>query len=105
MISSTGNSRIKRIVQLREKSRERIRENVFLAEGIKMFEEAPAEHIKEIYIEEKLTEALTFQPLLDKLKMCRMRDIPIETVTEEVFRKISDTVSPQGILCVMERFS
>ncbi len=105
MISSTGNSRVKRIVQLREKSRERVKENVFLAEGIKMFEEAPAEYIKEIYIEEKLAEALTSRPLLEKLKMCRMRDVPIETVTEEVFRKISDTVSPQGILCVMERLS
>lgn len=105
MISSTGNSRVKRIVKLRENSRERIKENVFLAEGIKMFEEAPAEHIKEIYIEEKLVKDMALWSSGEKLNTCRIRGIPIETVTEEVFRKMSDTVSPQGILCVMERFS
>ena len=28
---------------------------------------------------------------------------PFETVSEEVFRKMSDTAAPQGILCVMRQ--
>lgn len=105
MISSTGNSRVKHIVQLREKSRERIKERVFIAEGIKMFEEAPADKIRELYIEEKLTQDARLETLFSKIEDCRTRGIFVETVTEEVFRKMSDTMSPQGILCVMERFS
>lgn len=105
MISSTGNSRIKRIALFNEKSRERVKENVFIAEGIKMFEEAPEDKIREIYIDEKLLEDGRFKPFAEKIEKCRSRDILVETVTEEVFRKISDTMAPQGILCVMERFS
>lgn len=105
MISSMGNGRIKRIVRLKEKNRERTRENVFLAEGMKMFEEAPIEKVKEIYIEEKRMKNVTSGPLFDKLEKCRVRGALIETVAEEVFQKMSDTISPQGILCVMESFS
>lgn len=112
MISSTANGRVKRIVQLREKSRERTRENVFIAEGIKMFEEAPAEKIKEIYIEEKLIcdrtglKSLPKQEeLRHKIEACKQAGILVEAVTEDVMRKMSDTQSPQGILCVLERFS
>lgn len=111
MIVSTANSRVKEIVRLREKSRERVRENVFLAEGIKMLEEAPAEKIKEIYLEETLLQEIAekedtdFRKLEQKLADCRQAGIRTEAVTREVFRKMSDTQSPQGVLCVMERFS
>lgn len=105
MITSTANSRVKRIVQLQEKSRARINENVFIAEGIKMFEEAPPDRILELYIEEKLYESVKNEKLFSKIKECFDKGIPVETVTEEVFEKMSDTRSPQGILCVLERFS
>ena len=39
MITSCANTKVKRIVSLQEKSRNRVKENVFIAEGIKMFEE------------------------------------------------------------------
>ena len=100
MITSTSNSRIKRLVQLQEKSRLREKENVFIAEGMKMFEEAPMERIKEIYIEDSGGRGAA-----DKLKTCEKKGIPVELVSAEVFKKISDTKSPQGILCVMERYS
>lgn len=112
MISSTANNRVKHVVQLREKSRERAKENVFLVEGIKMFEEAPAEKIKELYIEERLFDgcdgsglSAKYQELKDKTEACKQAGVPVEIVTEEVMRKMSDTQAPQGILCVMERFA
>lgn len=112
MISSTANSRVKRVVQLREKSRERTANNVFIVEGIKMFEEAPTDKIKEIYyIEEKLfgqdmqgnRERLS--GLKEKIQACARAGADVEMVTEEVLLKMSDTKSPQGILCVLEQFS
>lgn len=111
MISSTANSRVKRIVQLCQKGRERTREKVFLAEGVKMFEEAPAEKIKEVYVSERLfadKEGFQLLPKYEalgkKLEACGRLGIAVEMVTEEVLRKMSDTVSPQGILCVVEQF-
>ena len=109
MISSTANSRVKRVASLREKSRERTRENVFIVEGIKMFEEAPTDKIKEVYyMEEKLFGQGfddRFPGLKEKIQACARAGAAIETVTEEVLLKMSDTKSPQGILCVMEQFS
>lgn len=113
MITSSANAKVKRIVSLQEKSRNRVKENVFIAEGIKMFEEAPLSSIKEIYIEEHFAEQFLEEKLQetmhkregikDKLKSCKNAGTPIETVTEEIFAKMSDTRTPQGILCVLER--
>lgn len=102
MITSCANSKVKRIVALQEKSKNRLKENVFVAEGLKMFEEAPADKIKEIYVEEKLYEALN-PDLSARIAAYEGKGIPTEIVTKEVFAKMSDTQSPQGILCVMQR--
>ena len=102
MITSCANSKVKRIVALQEKSKNRLKENVFVAEGLKMFEEAPSDKIKEIYVEEKLYEALN-PDLRAQITAYEDKGIPTEIVTKEVFAKMSDTQSPQGILCVMER--
>lgn len=104
MIVSSANSRVKRIVQLQEKSRVRRKEKVFVAEGVKMFEEAPLERIQEIYIEETLEEG-GFLRTNEKIAECRKKGIIAETVSAEVFRKMSDTQTPQGILCVVEMHS
>lgn len=112
MISSTANSRVKRVAQLREKSRERTAQNVFIVEGIKMFEEAPTDKVKEVYyIEEKLFgkdgQSLDdrFPGLKEKIQACGRAGAVVETVTEEVLLKMSDTKSPQGILCVVEQLA
>lgn len=97
MISSMGNARVKRIVSLQEKSRERVRERVFVAEGKKMFLEAPVSWLREIYVSEDMEEA---GEISEKLAQCRQDGIEVETVSGEVFRKMSDTSAPQGILCV-----
>lgn len=102
MITALNNSRIKKVVQLNQKAKVRREEDVFVAEGRKMFLEAPVSKIREVYISESFlssVEEKTREACLDKLKHC-----PYETVSEEVFRKISDTKTPQGILCVVEQF-
>ena len=107
MITSVSNSKVKRIVTLQEKSRVRVKENVFIVEGIKMFEEAPIERMRELYIEEMLYEEVQADGdgLKEKIDACQTAGISIETVSKEVFAKMSDTQSPQGILCVMERYA
>lgn len=103
MITSIANGRVKRIVQLQERSKARTAENVFIAEGFKMFEEAPLEKIKEIYVQENIFEGTGENVYFQKLSACKKAGVETEIVSEEVFQKMSDTRSPQGILCVMEQ--
>jgi len=99
MITSTANPRVKQVVQWQTKARERKKDNVFLAEGIKMYEEAPEAAIKEVYIiEETLQKMQADKQLQEKLERTGY-----ETVSLEVFQKMSDTQTPQGILTVLER--
>lgn len=99
MITSPGNIRIKSIVRMQQKARARKEADAFLAEGTKMFLEAPAERIREVYLSESFScsEEGKRQAVMEKLA-----SLPCETVSSEVFQKISDTCSPQGILCVVE---
>lgn len=91
-ITSTANSQVRRIINLKNKSSARRKEGVFLTEGIKMYKETPKNRIEAIYIEEKFSELYG-------------KDIDEEytIVSENVFKQISDTVSPQGILTIVRQ--
>lgn len=93
MITSTANAKVKSLVNLRQKSKLRYSEGVFLVEGVKMFLEAPTEQIKEVYVSESL---------LKKNSLEKLKNMRYEIVSDEVFQKISDTQTPQGVLCVMK---
>ena len=104
MITSTSNPRIKQLVLWQTKAKERRRDGVFVAEGIKMLEEAPAELIREIYITEeveaRLKEGKTEreQALFNKI-----RKLTYEVVTGEVMKKAADTQTPQGVLTILDQ--
>ena len=100
MITSAANQKVKKIVQLNKKAVERKKEDVFVAEGVKMFLEAPEGSLCEVYVSENLSGFPEGQgeKVRRKLEMCGY-----ETVSEEVFRKMSDTQTPQGILCVVRQ--
>ena len=56
MITSTANKKVKQIVQWQTKAKERKKDGVFLAEGRKMFEEAPPSLVCEVYLSEEFFE-------------------------------------------------
>ena len=97
MITSVANKRVKELVELSKKAKARDEAGVFVAEGRKMFLEAPPERIAEVYIEEHFLEKAS-EEIRKKLEQTSF-----EVVAEEVFEKISDTKTPQGILCVVRR--
>ena len=97
MITSTSNPRIKRLVQLRNKAKYREAEDVFIIEGSRMFLELPKDLVREIYITEEALRKKEIRRYLDELSC------PYEVVSGEVFTRISDTVTPQGILAVVKR--
>ncbi len=96
MITATSNKRIKWLVSITEKAKERRKEQAFVVEGSKMFEEADEKYIREVYVSESYIEK---NGISDKLQR-----VGFETVSDEVFKKISDTKAPQGILCVMNQY-
>ena len=64
----------------------------YFVEGIRMFREAPADWLREVYVSE------TF---LHKYGREALGRVSFEILTDAVFQKASDTQTPQGILCVL----
>lgn len=93
IITSSSNEQIKNIIQLREKARARKSQECFLVEGMKMVGEAPEEEIVKIYISESFSK-----------ENDTYRNSPkVQVVSDSVFKKISDTVTPQGIMAVVKQ--
>ena len=96
MITSVSNGRVKYIQTLMSKASFRKKEGKFIAEGIKMFEEAPKGDVLEVYIKEGAYDSFE----IDVKK--KLERIGYEVLSESVFKKVSDTVTPQGILSVVK---
>lgn len=94
MISSTSNSQIKNINKLLKSSKERREKGVFIVEGIKMFLEAKKLGlIEKAYFSEELYK--------EWIQDVNLRDVNHEVVDNKVFKQISDTKTPQGILAIV----
>ena len=79
MISSAQNTQVKNIIKLNQKAKARREQGLFIAEGRKMFLEAPDDWIEKIYVAESMLEE------------------------NGVFRQMCDTQTPQGILTVLRQ--
>lgn len=93
VITSASNEQIKYIIQLKEKAKTRRTEGRFVVEGIKMFSEIPAEDLVSVYVSESF--------LAEKSDV--LEGVKYQTVSDSVFKKISDTVTPQGVLAVVKQ--
>lgn len=96
MITSLSNSRVKNVISLIKKSKTRKEQGLFVVEGTRMVREAPKEFIKELYVSESFLIKEENRTFLEKEV-----GVPFEAVKDEIFAKMSDTVTPQGILCVL----
>lgn len=125
MITSLSNGRVRHLVQLRDKGRVRNKEGLFIGEGMRMYKEAPLAQFREVYVSESLWEFLEGQGdvpapgdvrdeggfsaenyalVRKKLHDCLDTGIYVEKVSDEVFKHITDTHTPQGVLFVMRQF-
>ncbi|MFG6383924.1 MAG: RNA methyltransferase [Lachnospiraceae bacterium] len=94
MITSSANQQMKRVMQLNRKAKTRYEQRVFVVEGIKMCMEAPKEDIVAMYVSESF--------LLEEQNCQRLQRYSYEIVADHVFQIISDTKTPQGILCLVK---
>lgn len=93
MISSTANAQIQTLVKLQKQARFRRKQQLFVAEGMKMLREAVRQgKLQRIYATEEKWDVWQNEVSTD-VEYCEH-----ELVSESVFKQISETVTPQGIL-------
>lgn len=107
MITSLANQKIKNVVKLMTQTRERRMQHAYVIEGLNLFSEAPFNKIRQIFMtKDGYNKAKQVRPEIGSLvidgPMQNLHGPDCELVSDDVFKKMSDTATPQGILCVME---
>ncbi|MCI5621553.1 MAG: RNA methyltransferase [Lachnospiraceae bacterium] len=95
MITSNSNPQVKNIIQLVKKAKARNEQRLFVVEGVKMFAEAPKEWIRQVYVSESFETKKEHKELL--------AHVSCEVVSDSVFKTMSDTQTPQGILALLQQ--
>lgn len=98
MITSTANEKIKHVTTLVKNAKARRKEGVFVVEGERIAGEIPKSVLVECFVSEDY-------PMKDKVRKVFGYDLEPVEVSSAVFKKMSDTQSPQGILCVCRSFT
>lgn len=102
MITSTSNQQMKNVSALMKKSKERKNSKTFVVEGPRMVVEAPVEKLKAVYVAEGFENNKENGTLLRELKdKCDKANAIYEVVADNVFKSVSDTQTPQGIMAVV----
>ncbi len=96
VISSMSNAQVKNLTLLQKKAKEREDQGVYVIEGIKMFEEArEAKLLKKAYVAESFYEEMQVE------HPNYFDDIEYEILTNHIFKEISETKTPQGIMGIV----
>ncbi len=94
MISSESNQNIKDIIRLQTKASARRKEKLFIVEGIKMYQEIPEGQLVKTYLSESFYAANREE--FTETDSCII-------VSDRIFKNISDTVTPQGIMAIVRQ--
>ncbi|HAN09826.1 MAG TPA: hypothetical protein DCP90_04350 [Clostridiales bacterium] len=93
VITSSENIIVKDAMKLKQK-KYRDEENKFVIEGFKMVSEIPIDwDVYRIIVSEKLPEG-------QRLKLDRFEKRILFTVSESIFKRLSDTEEPQGVMAI-----
>ena len=102
MITSTNNQQMKQISALLKKAKERREKKLFVVEGPKMVLEAPVTQLRAVYVSEFFEKNPENKKILRELQQkCEQAKAVFETVADSVFKSISDTQTPQGIMAIV----
>lgn len=93
-ISSNQNPLIKNISLLQKKKTERKKQGVFIVEGIKVINDIPENYNVKYYITSEN---------FNQQQLTKLEEEKWITVTEDIYKSISDTDSPQGAMAVVEQ--
>ena len=93
MITSAGNQQMKNLVLLMKKAKARNEQETFVVEGRKMAEEIPDGWLIKTSVSESFERENVFF----------LKNKDYEVVSDAVFKSVSDTQTPQGILCLVKK--
>ena len=114
IITASSNKRIRQVQALLLKGKARAKAGSFVAEGRHLFEEAPADRLAEVYAAascaEEIAKAMENRGLVrgDRSEAApeetgrEKAAPPLYVVEDRLFDRISDTKTPQGVLCVVK---
>lgn len=98
VISSISNAQIKNLTLLQKKAKAREEQGIFVVEGLKMFEEArEAKLLIKAYSSESFYNSRTQE------NPNYFDDLEYEIMTDSIFKEISDTQTPQGIMGTVKK--
>lgn len=98
MIESSANGKYKKIQKWMKQTKARRQDKVFVAEGWKMVREALKRGVVlQLYCSQ--SEMLSCKEMLEEEKC---GGLPVECMSDALFRQLSDTVTPQGILGIVK---
>lgn len=100
MITSTSSSQVKHVISLLSKAKERKKNNEYVVEGIRMVSEVPADLLVKIYMSERFRNNNS-EYVKELVKKQGISDDSIEIVADNVFDRMSQTQTPQGIMAVV----
>ena len=102
MITSTSNQQMKQVSLLLKKAKERKNTQSFVVEGPRMVAEAPVDSLKAVYVSENYANNEENAKVLNVLQnKCTQANAIYEIVADNVFKSVSDTQTPQGIMAVV----
>lgn len=96
IITSPSNPQVKELVQLQKKAKLRAQQDLFVVEGIKMYQEVPKERLISTCVSESFYEK--------HRAFFAGREHAMMLVSDRVFEGISDTKTPQGVLCLVRQY-
>lgn len=97
MITSSANGKVKQVMNLTKKAKARREAGLFAAEGLRMFKELPRDRIESLFVSESFLKIPENKRLIGSL--------PCEEVSDDVFKTMSDTTTPQGVLALVKQYS
>jgi TrmH family RNA methyltransferase len=98
VISSLSNPQIKNLTLLQKKAKAREEQGVFVVEGRKMFDEA-----RDAGLLVKAFASESFYHEIMQENHGYFADLDYEIITDSVFKEVSDTMTPQGIMGTVRR--
>lgn len=96
IITSTSNEKIKRVTMLVNNAKARRKEGLFAVEGLRIASEIPEGVLEECYVSEGFAAEHEISEVFGY-------ETDTVVVSSSVFKKMSDTQNPQGILCVCRK--
>ena len=96
MITSTSSSQVKHVISLLSKARERKKNKEYVVEGVRMVSEVPADLLVKIYMSERF-HSNNPEYVHELVKKQGISSDSIEIVADNVFDRMSQTQTPQGM--------